>query len=83
MSTKEIPLPDGFYPPFAVITENDGGGLIIIACALGLAMVLLFSVIRISVRCTYRQQGPGVEDVFLAAATVSQASDQHPPLPRS
>ena len=65
-------MPDGMYPPFAVVTARDHRGLIIIAGALGLSMVLLFSGIRTFVRLCYRQ-GPGIDDIFLAVATVSRS----------
>ena len=69
----EVPVPEGMYPPFAVITKSDHGGLIIIASALGLSLVLMFSSIRTFVRCATNRHGPGIDDAFLAAATVSDS----------
>src|SRR5271155_4676800 len=63
-------VPSGQNPPFAVVTDTNHTAWIIIATALGLACVLLFSCIRIFVRCTI-SPGVGLDDAFLAAATVS------------
>lgn len=73
MSPQDIPLfvPDGYYPPYAVITDTDHGGYIIIAVALGLTFVLISSVLRIALRIGAVQK-PGLDDTFLAVATVSK-----------
>lgn len=68
-TTTQLQVPDGYYQPFAVISENDHAGWIIIASALGLAMVLITSIIRIFIRLEFGQKF-GVDDVLLAAATV-------------
>jgi hypothetical protein len=70
MATKTIfPVPEGYYEPFAVVTEGDHSGWLIIATALGLAMVLLSSVIRVTIRIMFGQKF-GIDDVILGAATV-------------
>lgn len=62
-------VPEGYYPPFAVISDEDQGGWIIIATAIGMAMALLSTAIRIYVKIISRQQG-GLDDVLLATGTV-------------
>jgi hypothetical protein len=34
--STELHVPDGYYPPFAVVTDTDHGAYIIIAVTLGL-----------------------------------------------
>ena len=69
MSASGPAVPPGQSPPFTVITDTDHSGWIIIAAALGLACILLFSAIRVFVRCTV---GPvvGLDDTFLSVSTV-------------
>ena len=72
MSTSdasEFIIPDGQYPPYAIITDTDHEAWIIIATTLGLAIALLFGGIRAFVRSTICP-GVGLDDAFLAAATV-------------
>lgn len=70
--SQDIPLyvPDGYYPPYAVVSETDHGAYIIIAVALGLTFVLISSILRIALRTSVSQR-PGLDDTFLAVATVS------------
>jgi hypothetical protein len=58
--STELHVPDGYYPPFAVVTDTDHGAYIIIAVSL----------IRIFLRITFLQRA-GLDDTFLAAGTVS------------
>lgn len=69
--SQDIPLyvPDGYYPPYAVVSETDHGAYIIIAVALGLTFVLISSILRIALRTSVSQR-PGLDDAFLAVATV-------------
>lgn len=67
--TYDFSTPEGQYPPFAVITDDDHRGWIIIATSLGLACASLFAGIRVFVRCTF-SEGFGVDDASLGAATV-------------
>lgn len=62
-------VPDGHYPPFAVVTPTDHSAWIIIGTAFGLSCVLLFSVIRICIRLTISPPF-GLDDVFVGSATV-------------
>lgn len=63
-------IPDGYSPPFAVVTDTDHTAWIYIATALGLALILLFGGIRVIVRGSICP-GIGLDDYFLAASTVS------------
>jgi hypothetical protein len=65
----ELHVPDGYYPPYAVVTDTDHSGYIIIAVALGITFVILSSLIRIFLRISFVQR-PGLDDTFLAVATV-------------
>lgn len=67
--STELHVPDGYYPPFAVVTDTDHGAYIIIAVALGTTFVILSSLIRIFLRISLVQR-PGLDDTFLAVATV-------------
>jgi hypothetical protein len=58
-----------YYPPYAVVTDTDHGAWIIIAVALGFTFVIISSLIRIFLRISFVQR-PGLDDTFLAAATV-------------
>jgi len=71
MSTtaSPLPIPSGQYPPFAVVTETDHTAWIIIATALGLSCILLFSVIKIFIRWTISPT-VGLDEAFLAGSTV-------------
>jgi len=71
MSTtaSAFPVPSGQYPPFAVVTETDHTAWIIIATALGLSCILIFSVIKIFIRWTITHT-VGADEAFLAASTV-------------
>lgn len=71
----QFSVPEGYYPPFTVISDDDHGGWIIIATALGLAMALLSTAIRIYVKILSRQQG-GLDDVLLAIGTVFAFAQQ-------
>lgn len=62
-------MPEGYYPPFAIISDSDHGGWIIIATALGLAMALLSTAIRVYVKCVSSQRA-GADDYLLAVGTV-------------
>lgn len=66
--TYNFATPDGQYPPLAVITDDDHRAWIIIATALGLAIVLLFAAIRAFVRFTF-SDGFGIDDAFIGAST--------------
>jgi hypothetical protein len=68
--STELHVPDGYYPPFAVVTDTDHGAYIIIAVSLGMTFVLVSSLIRIFLRITFLQRA-GLDDAFLAAGTVS------------
>jgi hypothetical protein len=68
--STELHVPDGYYPPFAVVTDTDHGAYIIIAVTLGITFVLVSSLIRIFLRITFLQRA-GLDDAFLAAGTVS------------
>ncbi|KAK4634790.1 hypothetical protein CLAFUW4_01502 [Fulvia fulva] len=67
--TAPFTVPDGYYPPFAIISDSDHGGWIIIATSLGLAMALLSTIIRIYVKSILRQQ-LSLDDILLAGATL-------------
>ncbi len=62
-----------YSAPFAVVTDTDHSAWLIIATALGLSWSLLFGAIRVFIRWTIAP-GVGLDDVSLAAATVSQWS---------
>lgn len=64
-------VPPGQYPPFAAVTATDHRAWIIIAAALGLALTLLSTVIRVFIRLTI-SRGWGSDDVLLAASSVSR-----------
>lgn len=64
-----LPVPSGQYPPFAVVTETDHTAWIIIATALCLSFILLFSAIKIFIRFTVTPT-LGLDESFLAASTV-------------
>jgi len=66
-----ITVPAGYYQPFAVVTDDDHRAWIIIASALGLAMVMLSSIIRLFIRSNFGQKF-GTDDVLLGAATVRE-----------
>jgi len=70
MGSKSGPtVPEGQYPPFAVVTPDDHAAWILIATALGLACFLFFGTIRAIVRSTLGH-GFGIDDYMLYAATV-------------
>ena len=68
-----LPVPSGQYPPFAVVTETDHTAWIIIATALCLSFILLFSAIKIFIRFT-ATPALGLDESFLAASTVRNIS---------
>lgn len=68
--STELHVPDGYYPPFAVVTDTDHSAHIIIAVALGLTLVAVSSIIRIFLRVSFSQKA-GLDDAFLGAGTVS------------
>lgn len=76
--STELHVPDGYYPPYAVVTDTDHGAWIIIAVALGITFVIISSLIRIFLRISFVQR-PGLDDTFLAFATVGdiQLHDEH------
>ena len=67
--STELHVPDGYYPPYAVVTDTDHSGIIIVAVALGITFVIISSLIRIFLRISFVQR-PGLDDTFLAVATV-------------
>lgn len=67
--STELHVPDGYYPPFAAVTDTDHGAYIIIAVALGTTLVLISSFIRAFIRVSFAQRA-GLDDAFLGAATV-------------
>jgi hypothetical protein len=67
--STELHVPDGYYPPFAVVTDTDHGAYIIIAVTLGTTLVLISSFIRAFIRISFAQRA-GLDDTFLGAATV-------------
>ena len=67
--STELHVPDGYYPPFAVVSDTDHGAYIIIAVSLGITLVLISSFIRAFIRISFAQRA-GLDDAFLAAATV-------------
>jgi hypothetical protein len=67
--STELHVPDGYYPPYAVVTDTDTGAWIIIAVALGFTFVIISSLIRIFLRISFVQR-PGLDDTFLFVATV-------------
>lgn len=75
--STELHVPDGYYPPYAVVTDTDHGAWIIITVALGFTFVIISSLIRIFLRISFVQR-PGLDDTFLAAATVGAIQlDEH------
>ncbi|KAH9845567.1 hypothetical protein Tdes44962_MAKER06477 [Teratosphaeria destructans] len=60
----QFKVPEGYYPPFTVITDEDHTGWIVIATALGLCMVLLSTIIRITVRSSFKQRY-GLDDALI------------------
>jgi hypothetical protein len=70
MSSISSPtIPEGQYPPFAVVTPNDHAAWILVATALGLPCFLFFGGVRVIVRYTINH-GFGMDDYMLYAATV-------------
>jgi len=70
MSTIQLVVPPGQHAPFATVTDTDHRAWIIIATALGLAISLLSSAIRVSIRLTVSPVW-GPDDATLAVASVS------------
>ncbi|KAH8807094.1 hypothetical protein F5884DRAFT_675691 [Xylogone sp. PMI_703] len=68
MSAPDFVIPPDHYPPFAVVTTTDHSAWIIIATALGLSFILLFSAIKIFIR--WRIPRIGLDEWFLAASTI-------------
>jgi len=65
-------LGPGYYAPYATVTDTDHSAWIIIAAALGLTLILFFSVLRIAIAVTIRN-ALGFDDAFLAAAAFCAA----------
>ncbi|KAI5358848.1 hypothetical protein Slin14017_G111310 [Septoria linicola] len=67
--SADFTIPDGYYPPFARVTDQDHTAWIIISTTIGLALTLLFGGIRIFIR---KQVHPpfGHDDSFCAIATL-------------
>jgi hypothetical protein len=61
--------PTQLYPPFAVVTETDHTAWIIIATALGMSIVLLFSIIRAYLAVAFQPRF-GLEEGCLSISTV-------------
>jgi len=73
MSTNYGPVvPEGQYPPFAVVTPDDRSAWIIIAAAVGLVCSLFFGALRFFVRRTIDGEF-GLDDFIIGAATVLAA----------
>ena len=70
MSDSAFPIPDGYSPPYAVVTEADHTAWLLVATAMGLCMILLFGIIRAFTRWAV-SPGLGLDDACLAASTVS------------
>lgn len=70
----DFPIPEGYNPPFAVITDHDHSAYLIIACALGIALVSLSIVIHVFLRTAFGH-GFGWDDTVLFLATVSRPND--------
>ena len=64
-----VVTPPGQSPPFAIITDTDHSGWVIIATAFGLSCVLICALIRVFVRIAISPPF-GHDDTVLAAATV-------------
>lgn len=62
-------VPDGQYPPFAVVTPDDHAAWIIIAAAVGMFCSLFFGAIRFGVR-KFVAPKFGLDDYTLAGATL-------------
>ena len=73
MSGTSIPVPEGQYPPFEVVTDTDHTAWIIIATALGLSFILIFSGIKVFIRYTISPR-VGLDETFLAISTVNTCS---------
>jgi len=69
MSGTSFPVPDGQYPPFEVVTDTNHTAWIIIATAMGLSFVLLFSGIRVFNRYMISPR-VGLDDSLVAVSTV-------------
>ena len=62
-------MPTALLPPIATITDDDHGGLVTIAVAVGLTYMLLCFGIRIHIRFAV-DGGFGHDDITMALATV-------------
>ena len=70
MSSMSGPrVPEGQYPPFAVVAPNDHAAWIIIATALGLVCSLFFGGLRVLVRSAI-SDGNSLDDCLLYIATI-------------
>ena len=70
MSSQYGPtVPEGQYPPFAVVTPKDHAVWILIATSLGIACFLFFGGLRVLLRWTLGH-GFGMDDYMLYAATI-------------
>lgn len=70
MPTTGLVVPPGQSPPFAVVTSTDHSAWIIIATALGLSCLLVFSGIKAFAR-TSMGKGVSYDEICLLASTVS------------
>lgn len=70
MAMDGFPMPPNYNPPFAIITDDDHSGYLIIACALGISLVSLSIIIRVLLRSMFGH-GFGTDDTVLFIATVS------------
>lgn len=67
-SSSDFLVPDGQYPPFAVVTDYDHAAWIIIPTALGFVCTLFFAGVRILVRRAI-SDGSALDDYLLYGAT--------------
>jgi len=58
------------YPPIAVVTPTDHGGLILIANGFGLCLILIFTIVRVFARL-FISPPFDRDDMALGVATVS------------
>jgi hypothetical protein len=69
-------VPQGQHPPYATITPDDHSAWVIISCALGLVLTILFAAIRVFVRTTINGE-LGIDDYLVAAGTVCFTIPSH------
>ncbi|KAF2161839.1 hypothetical protein M409DRAFT_69630 [Zasmidium cellare ATCC 36951] len=73
--TTQFHVPDGYSPPFAVVSGSDHGGIIIVVTSIGLAMAIFSTIIRVYVKAVSRQQA-GLDDILLAIGTLLAFAQQ-------